>query len=1696
MGETGTLQIISKKGKNYRGSITIPIKAPVQHGWEISLQFNEPIRILSSWKAKTTHLSQSRYTMENKVMNSILNTGTTLKINFQAKLFNIHRNPEAIVTFKRKPEAQNCSQNATVEIFERWPVAFKATISVLVPVDVQEWKIHLTFSKNVSLLQVPKATYVKINETYFILTRASWDKKTLKQEDKLKIEFIAYARGRLPRITALFTWKGTCIATSQPPTQISSTDQPPTYVSSTKKYSTLVPSTDQPSTYVSSTGQPSTYVPSTDLQSSTYVPSAGQTSTYVPSTGQPEARNCSQNATVDIFERWPVALKATISVVVPLDVQEWKIHLTFSKNVSLLQVPKATYVKINETYFILTRASWDIKTLKQGDKLKIEFIAYARGRLPRITALFTWKGTCIATSQPPTQISSIDQPPTYVSPTEKNSTIIPSTDQSSTIVPSTGQPSTYIPLTDQSSTYVSLTRQPSTYIPSTDLQSSTYVPSTGQPEARNCSQNATVEIFERWPVAFKATISVVARVDVEEWNIHLIFSKNVSLLQVPKATYVKINETNFIITRASWDKKTLKQGDKLKIEFIAYARGRLPRITALFTWKGTSIATSQISCTNPSPTYVSSTEKNTTLVPPTEQPPTNIPSTDQLSTHVPSAGQPSTYIPSTDLQSSTYVPSTGQPEAQNCSQNATVEIFERWPIALKATISVVAPVDVQEWKIHLTFSKNVSLLQVPKATYVKINETYFIITRASWDKKTLKQGDKLKIEFIAYARGRLPRITALFTWKGTCIATSQPPTQISSTGQPPTYVSSTENVSTLVHSTGQPSTYIPSTEQSSTYAPLTGQPEARNCSQNATVDIFERWPVALKATISVVVPVDVQEWKIHLIFSKNVSLLQVPKATYVKINETYSTLTRASWDKKTLKQGDKLKIEFIAYARGRLPRITALFTWKGTCIATSQPPTQISSTGQPPTYVFSTENVSTLVPSTGQPSTYIPSTEQSSTYAPLTGQPEARNCSQNATVDIFERWPVALKATISVVVPVDVQEWKIHLIFSKNVSLLQVPKATYVKINETYFILTRASWDKKTLKQGDKLKIEFIAYARGRLSRITALFTWKGTCIATSQPSTQISSTNQPPTYVSSTENQSTHVPSTGQPSTYTPSTDKSSTYVPLTDQLPTYVSSTDNNSTLVPSTEQPSTYRPLTGHPSTYIPSTKLPSTQKSSTHVPSTQETPTYVSSTRKSSTNQLSTQKLPTFIPSTQSPSYLTSTSLPLTKPLSTSEPSTREPSTYKPLTGQPSTHIPSTEQQSTYVPSTQKPSAAIPSTRPVSISRPWTGQPSTGQQSTYIASTQRTTSYTPFTRQPSTYKPSTISSYRQSTGQPSTYIPSTWKSSTNVLSTNYPSLIPTSSKDCGETASFVDEKTGKMKISVLVVEDWPVGFKATMRMNISEDIVEGWEIRLFFASTIKDLTVWRVVPPSLRIGTKFVLKSMPWNKVLKKGTILEVSFLAFKINTAAVPNMCAVFVWKRNSPLPSSLPTTHLSTVTTNQLTTKSPSSAPSSFSTKQPTVEISTKETIFATPSTTYKPSLKYPYNYNEVLQKSILFYEAQRSGVLPPTNRISWRRNSALQDQGENGEDLVGGWYDAGDHVKFGFPMAFSTTLLTWGLLEYRDAYVKSGQLQHMLDCIKWPLDYFIKAHVKSDVFYGQVMFSYRHLHILDYSKSDKHIAC
>ncbi|MFT5757970.1 MAG: endoglucanase [Alteromonadaceae bacterium] len=114
-------------------------------------------------------------------------------------------------------------------------------------------------------------------------------------------------------------------------------------------------------------------------------------------------------------------------------------------------------------------------------------------------------------------------------------------------------------------------------------------------------------------------------------------------------------------------------------------------------------------------------------------------------------------------------------------------------------------------------------------------------------------------------------------------------------------------------------------------------------------------------------------------------------------------------------------------------------------------------------------------------------------------------------------------------------------------------------------------------------------------------------------------------------------------------------------------------------------------------------------------------------------------------------------------------------------------------------------------------------------------------------------------------------------------------------------------------------------------------------------------------------------------------------------------------------------------------------------------------------------------NYGEALQKSIYFYEAQQSGVLPPWNRAEWRSNSTIHDGSDNGIDLSGGWYDAGDHVKFGFPMAASATMLAWGVVEYPQAYQQSGQMEHIKNNLRFVADYFVSAHPSANVFYGQV---------------------
>ncbi|KAL5073531.1 hypothetical protein RYX36_012515 [Vicia faba] len=114
-----------------------------------------------------------------------------------------------------------------------------------------------------------------------------------------------------------------------------------------------------------------------------------------------------------------------------------------------------------------------------------------------------------------------------------------------------------------------------------------------------------------------------------------------------------------------------------------------------------------------------------------------------------------------------------------------------------------------------------------------------------------------------------------------------------------------------------------------------------------------------------------------------------------------------------------------------------------------------------------------------------------------------------------------------------------------------------------------------------------------------------------------------------------------------------------------------------------------------------------------------------------------------------------------------------------------------------------------------------------------------------------------------------------------------------------------------------------------------------------------------------------------------------------------------------------------------------------------------------------------PLNYGDALTKSILFFEGQRSGYLPASQRMTWRKNSALNDGSDIHMRMDGGYYDAGDNVKFHFPMAFTTTMLAWSVIEFGD--LMGPDLQHAFEAIRWGTDYFLKATNDPNVVIAQI---------------------
>ena len=106
------------------------------------------------------------------------------------------------------------------------------------------------------------------------------------------------------------------------------------------------------------------------------------------------------------------------------------------------------------------------------------------------------------------------------------------------------------------------------------------------------------------------------------------------------------------------------------------------------------------------------------------------------------------------------------------------------------------------------------------------------------------------------------------------------------------------------------------------------------------------------------------------------------------------------------------------------------------------------------------------------------------------------------------------------------------------------------------------------------------------------------------------------------------------------------------------------------------------------------------------------------------------------------------------------------------------------------------------------------------------------------------------------------------------------------------------------------------------------------------------------------------------------------------------------------------------------------------------------------------------YNYGEALQKSMFFYQVQQCGVLPEWNEVTWRADCMTNDP------VPGGWFDAGDHLKFTLTNAYAAMTLGWGLIQYGEGAEKAGQTEMYKNHLEYVLDYLVACDRGDEIVY------------------------
>jgi len=126
-----------------------------------------------------------------------------------------------------------------------------------------------------------------------------------------------------------------------------------------------------------------------------------------------------------------------------------------------------------------------------------------------------------------------------------------------------------------------------------------------------------------------------------------------------------------------------------------------------------------------------------------------------------------------------------------------------------------------------------------------------------------------------------------------------------------------------------------------------------------------------------------------------------------------------------------------------------------------------------------------------------------------------------------------------------------------------------------------------------------------------------------------------------------------------------------------------------------------------------------------------------------------------------------------------------------------------------------------------------------------------------------------------------------------------------------------------------------------------------------------------------------------------------------------------------------------------------------------------------------------PGPWAEALQKTLWFFNAQRSGPGVRCTDVQWRGDAHVADgsikldpdaangvnlprdfieqhravldpDGNGSVDLAGGYHDAGDYIKFTLTTTYAISMIAWSLHEYPEAYRKTGLAGEALEQIRW----------------------------------------